>query len=115
MPVLEPTAPPAQRPAARAAVIDDRRGEARYTMFAVRELSSQGAFLASELLLEADEEITLELSRGSEPALRVRARVVELATATGSARGMRVAFTGLDAESRARLEELASPPAGPNR
>jgi hypothetical protein len=114
MPVLEPTASPAQRPAARAAVIDDRRGEARYPMFAVRELSSEGAFLASELLLEADEEITLELSRGSEPALRVRARVVELATA-GSARGMRVAFTGLDAESRSRLDELASPPAGPNR
>lgn len=98
-------------PAVEAAAIDDRGGGARYPMFAVRELSSEGAFLACELLLENGEELTIELSRSGEPALRVRARVVELSRAPGA--GMKVAFCGLDSKARERLERLASPPGEP--
>ena len=75
----------------------DGEKESRYAMYSAREVTPDGAFLATSLLLELGEEVTLELALGSD-TVRTDARVVALET--GDASGMTVEFSGLDDSDR---------------
>lgn len=87
----------------RADVVVARKGrESRYSMFAAHRVTPEGAFLASALLLELGEELTLELDLGT-VTVRTEARVVALDT--GAVPGMTVEFAGLAASDRRLLEE----------
>ena len=83
------------------ASVVSERDQAAYTMFEARDISPDGAFLAGSLLLELNEEFTVELSLG-ETAIRTRARVASLAQ--GEAPGMVIVFSELSDDHRALLE-----------
>lgn len=104
------SAAPDQDAAARAEMRADlvlaREGaERRYAMYAVRALSPGGALLAGGLLLEMDEELTLDLVLDEAAPLRVSARVVGLHREVP---GVEVAFTGLAEHDRKRIESRAA-------
>ena len=79
---------------------EDGGSEARYAMFSAKNVSPDGAFLATSLFLELGEDVTLELSLGSD-TVRAEARVVALET--GDEPGMTVEFAGLDDSDRALI------------
>lgn len=81
------------------AVVLSSAGQARrYRMYEATNITPEGATLVGGLLLEANEEVALEL-RMPDGALRAGARVVEILL--GSAPAMRVVWTGLaDADRR---------------
>jgi len=94
------------RPAMHAELVLAREGmERRYAMFAVRGLSPGGALLAGGLLLEMDEELTLDLVLDEAAPLRVCARVVGLHREVP---GVEVAFAGLAEHDRKRIESRAA-------
>lgn len=94
-------------PAFRASLVlagarDDGEDDARYAMFSASEITPSGAFLASSLLLELGEQITLEMSLDGE-SIRAQARVVGLDT--GEVPGMRVEFSELRDNARQLIEQ----------
>lgn len=85
---------------------DESTEESRYSMFSAQELTPEGAFLVSDLLLELGELVTLELSLGSDK-VRADARVVALDT--GETSGMRVEFASLcDSDRQLILKQNSS-------
>ncbi|MCG8425001.1 MAG: PilZ domain-containing protein [Proteobacteria bacterium] len=80
-------------------------GEAAYSMFEVRNISTGGAFFAGSLFLELHEEFTVELSL-RDVSLRARARVVALEY--GDIPGMAVEFLQLSDGDRALIEAWTS-------
>ncbi len=88
-------------PDVRVAVLGDA-GEARYPMFEVAEIATDGAFLGGPLLLENGEEIAVELSFPDDSTLTLRAQVVDIAS--GERPGVRVIWSGLGDDERALLE-----------
>jgi uncharacterized protein (TIGR02266 family) len=78
-------------------------------VFTSADLSPGGTFLASELLLEEGEPLSLEFTLPGEAApLKAQARVawVRRFPAEGEAAGMGVEFVTMRDEDRARLEAL---------
>jgi hypothetical protein len=102
-------APALSRP--RAELVLGRDGaERRYAMFEVRELSPGGAVLECGLLLEMDEELTMDLVLDEGAPVRVHARVVGLLRELPA---VAVSFAGLGERERTRIETraaIASPP-----
>ena len=76
--------------------------ETRYSMFTASQVTPDGAFLASSLLLELGEEVTLELTLGSDK-VRANARVVALDS--GELSGMRVEFANMSASDRQLIQD----------
>ncbi|MEW6433298.1 MAG: PilZ domain-containing protein [Myxococcota bacterium] len=78
-------------------------------VFTSADLSAGGTFLASDLLLEQGEQLSLEFTFPGETApLRAQARVawVRRFPEAGEAAGMGVEFVTMRDEDRARLESL---------
>jgi hypothetical protein len=101
--------PAASRPRAEL-VLAREGGERRYSMFEVRELSPGGAVLQGGLLLEMDEELTMDLVLDEGAPVRVRARVVGLQRELPA---VEVIFPELGEGDRTRIENrtaTASPP-----
>jgi hypothetical protein len=84
-----------------ALVLAHEGGERRYAMFELRELSVRGAVLAGGLLLEMDEELTMELALDEGAPMRVQARVVGLLR---DLPGVEVSFPELGEHDRKRIE-----------
>lgn len=80
---------------------DSKHEESRYEMFSASQLTEEGAFLHSSLLLELGETVTLELSLGANK-VRATARVVALET--GEAPGMKVEFASLQEGDRQLIQ-----------
>lgn len=91
--------------AARAAVIPARSGgtPAPDAMFEARKISTAGAFLAGTLLLEVDEDFTVELAFDDGATVTTRARVTRVSR--GADPGMDVSFLDLPGELEARLRD----------
>lgn len=87
-------------------------GEHGYAMFEVRELSPGGAVLAGGLLLEMDEELTLDLVLDEDTPVRVRARVVGLLRELPA---VAVSFAELGERERTRIENRAAGASAPGR
>jgi hypothetical protein len=91
---------------ARAELVLGREGgERRYSMFEVRELSPGGAVLEGGLLLEMDEELTMDLVLDDGAPVRVQARVVGLQRELP---GVEVIFPELGERDRTRIENRAA-------
>jgi hypothetical protein len=93
----EPAAP---RPRAEL-VLAREGGERRYSMFEVRELSPGGAVLQGGLLLEMDDELTMDLVLDEGAPVRVQARVVGLQRELPA---VEVIFPELGEGDRTRIE-----------
>lgn len=76
-------------------------GQGGYAMFEAAELSLDGALLVGGLLLEIEEEVTLDLRLPERGTVRAKAVVREILRDRGPA--MRVTFAQLDEAERARL------------
>jgi hypothetical protein len=72
-----------------------------YGMFEALSVSAEGAVLRGGLLLEVNEEVTLELRMADLSAFRARARVVEIQQ--GERPAMRVVWTRVADADRQRL------------
>jgi hypothetical protein len=92
--------PAASRPRAEL-VLAREGGERRYSMFEVRELSPGGAVLQGGLLLEMDEELTMDLVLDEGAPVRVHARVVGLQRELPA---VEVIFPELGERDRTRIE-----------
>jgi hypothetical protein len=89
----------------RAELVLAREGaERRYAMFEVRELSPGGAVLEGGLLLEMDEELTVDLVLDEDAPVRVHARVVGLLRELPA---VAVRFPELGERDRTRVENRA--------
>ena len=77
-----------------------------YAMFEASDVTIDGARLTGGMLLELDEEITLELLLPERASLRVRATVVEIQR--GNAPAMRVSFDGLEEADKQRFSRYLS-------
>jgi len=75
-----------------AVVLQSSGRGAVYCMFEALSLRPEGAILRGGLLLEVNEEVTLELSLPGRAAFRTQARVVEILH--GKPPAMRVVWTG---------------------
>jgi hypothetical protein len=88
--------------AARAAVVLAVAGRAAvYDMFEALSITPEGATLSGGLLLEVNEEATLELRLPDRSAFRARARVVEIVH--GDRPAMKVVWTAVAEADRHRL------------
>ena len=101
-----PTSSPAlAAPAARGAalevalVIPSAGKGAVYPMYEARDLAADGVTLIGGLLLEKNEEVTLEIRLPDRGAVRARARIAALQPDAS----MRATFIGLDDADRQRL------------
>jgi hypothetical protein len=74
-----------------------------YAMFEAHRIDPRGAFLAGTLLLELDEEFTVELSFADASRLRVRARVDRVQRDVEP--GMTVSFSDLSEADRKLLAD----------
>lgn len=93
-------AAPARGAPIEVAVVVPAAGQgAVYGMYEARELAADGVTLTGGLLLENNEEVTLEIRLPDRGSVRVRARIAG-AAADGS---MRATFVGLDETDRQRL------------
>jgi uncharacterized protein (TIGR02266 family) len=89
---------------------DDAEGAGKLT-FEGSDLSTGGTFLLTDLLLEKDERLTLELKLPDEErSLKVQARVawVRRFPKDGEAAGMGIEFLSMNPEERALLERYLS-------
>jgi len=91
----------ANRKAAAAVVSTGVDGEPSYVMYEADRLTEEGAFLTGPLLLEASEDVTLELMLPGGDKVRARARVLRVER--GDAAGMAVSFIELSDEARRKL------------
>jgi len=96
-------APPLRGAALEVAVVIPAAGQAAvYAMFEARDLAADGVTLAGGLLLEKNEEVTLEI-RLPDRAVHARARI----DGVGADASMRAVFVGLDDADRQRLGRAA--------
>lgn len=83
------------------AVVRAGEGTDSYCMFQAENLSPEGAVLTGGLLLEVNEEVTLEIELGDGGPAHARARVVAIVPDDRPA--MRVKFVDLDDATRQRF------------
>jgi hypothetical protein len=100
-----PKSSPAPAPRATAlevAVVIPSAGQgAVYTMYQARDLAADGVTLVGGLLLEKDEEVTLEIRLPDRGPLRARVRIAGV----GPDASMRATFVGLDDADRRHLAQ----------
>jgi hypothetical protein len=85
-----------------AAIVSTRvEGEPCYAMFEAERVTPEGAFLAGPLLLEVQEDFTVELALPDGDKVRTRARVVRVDR--GAVPGMDVSFIDLPDEAKRKL------------
>ena len=97
-------APPVRGAALEVAVVIPSAGQgAVYAMFEARELAADGLTLAGGLLLERNEEVTLEIRLPDRAVVRARARIAGV----GPDASMRAVFVALDDADRQRLGRVA--------
>ena len=98
-------APPVRGAALEVAVVIPSAGKgAVYAMFEARELGADGLTLAGGLLLERNEEVTLEIRLPDRAVVRARARIAGV----GPDASMRAVFVALDEADRQRLGRMAT-------
>ncbi len=91
----------AHRKTATAIVSTRVDGEPSYAMFEAERVTGEGAFLTGPLLLEAQEDITLELALPGGDSVRTRARVTRVRRGEGA--GMDVSFLDLSDDLKRKL------------
>ena len=89
-------------PVPAGAVLEADAGESVCDMFEAFRLTTEGAFLAGGLLLEVDEEFTVEFDLDSDK-LRILARVAQVCR--DDEPGMIVTFVDVSDPDRTRLEQ----------
>ena len=100
-----PVLAPARGAALEVAVVIPSAGQAAvYVMFEARDLAGDGVTLAGGLLLEKNEEVTLEIRLPDRAVVRARARI----DGVGPDTSMRAVFVGLDDADRQRLGRAAT-------
>lgn len=100
-----PALAPARGSAFEVAVVIPSAGQgAVYAMFEARELAADGVTLAGGLLLEKNEEVTLEIRLPDRAIVRARARI----DGHNPDSSMRATFVGLDDADRQRLGRAAA-------
>jgi hypothetical protein len=93
-------APPPRAAALEVAVVIPSAGPgAVYAMYQARDLAAGGLTLVGGLLLEKDEEVTLEIRLPERGPLRARVRIAGV----GPDASMQATFVGLDDADRQRL------------
>jgi len=97
---------PARGAALEVAVVIPAAGQgAVYAMFEARDLAADGVTLVGGLLLEKNEEVTLEIRLPDRGLVRARARIAGI----NPDASMRATFVGLDDADRQRLGRATSP------
>jgi hypothetical protein len=100
-----PALAPVRGAALEVAVVIPSAGQgAVYTMFEARDLAPDGVTLAGGLLLERNEEVTLEIRLPDRAVVRARARIAGV----GPDASMRAVFVALDDADRQRLGRATS-------